>query len=177
VTGDARVETIVRRWEIALAWLGATLVAVAVTLAAMTALPPSLANIASEVSDGRTATTLGDASVVVPAGWIVRRESADAVEVRTPDGTLRARVDVVGETPSGVLAAARLDGVVRTELLASGLTAVHADEAHADGEHGIVAGVGEPDLRQSVRLVVTVDAPDAAAYRAAVGELMEGVRR
>ncbi|WP_157524938.1 hypothetical protein [Microbacterium yannicii] len=187
MTGDTRVETAAlertaRRWEIALACLGAALVVAAVTVATMTALPPTLANIASEVSDGRTATTLGDASVVVPAEWIVRRESADAVEVRTPDGALRARLDVVTETPSQVIEDAELEGVVRTEVLASGLTAVHADagragEGRGDDELSIVAGVGEPALEPSVRVVVTVNAADAPAYRAAVGALMEGIRR
>ena len=187
MTGDARVETAaletaaqearVRRWEIALACLGAVLVAGALALAALTAVPPTLANLASEVSDGRTPTTLGDASIVVPADWIVRRESADAVEVRTPDGVMRARLDVVDETPSDVLADAGLAAGARTELLASGLTAVHADDGPADDGHGIVAGVGEPDSPPSVRVVATVSAPDAAGYRAAVGQLMEGIRR
>jgi len=173
VAGDSGDIRTARRWDIALACVAGALIVAAVGVATAVALPPSLSNLASEVSDGVTATAVGDASVVVPADWIITRESDDAISVTTPDGVLRARLDVVSETPAETVERSPASSALRTEMLASGLTAVHAD--FDDG--GLVAGVGSPDARPSVRVVVEVRAAhDAAQYRAAIGELLEGVR-
>jgi hypothetical protein len=174
VTGDSQGRTIARRWELAAACVGAALAVGAIVLALTTALPPSLENLASEVADGDTTIAVADgAEVVVPADWIVTR-SSDAVTVRTPDGGLRALLDVVDEDAASVLAATPgIDGATRSEHLASGLTAFHADLS--DG--GIVAVVGSVDGGDSVRVVIELGtAADISAYRPAVGDLLEGIR-
>lgn len=179
MSGDARFGSTVRRWEVALACAAAALVLAAIAAAALVAVPPTIANLASEVSDGRAPTDLGDAAVVVPADWVVTRDSEDAITVRTPDGALRASLESIDESPADAVAAdavAAGGGAVRAEVLASGLTAVHVDLD--DG--GVVAGVGEPDAAPSVRVVVEVrpaEGDEPAAYRTAIGDLLEGIRR
>lgn len=175
MNGDARSGSTARRWEVALACAAAALVVAAVAVAALVAVPPTIANLSSEVSDGRAPTDLGGSSVVVPAEWVVTRNSDDAITVRTPDGALRASLESVDEKPGDVVAGTA-EGAARSELLASGLTAVHVDRD--DG--GVVAGVGEPDAAPSVRVIVEVRPPDGgvpAAYRTAIGDLLEGIRR
>ncbi|WP_374977283.1 hypothetical protein ACEYYH_05650 [Microbacterium trichothecenolyticum] len=176
MSGDARFGSTVRRWEVALACAAAALVLAAIAAAALVAVPPTIANLASEVSDGRAPTDLGDAAVVVPADWVVTRDSEDAITVRTPDGALRASLESIDESPADAVAVAAGGGAVRAEVLASGLTAVHVDLD--DG--GVVAGVGEPDAAPSVRVVVEVrpaEGDEPAAYRTAIGDLLEGIRR
>jgi hypothetical protein len=163
-----------RRWEIAGALLGGVLAAAVIALAAATAIPPSMANLSSEVSDGRTPVPLaGGAAVVVPADWIVVREGADAVSVRTPDGALQALLDVVAEDADSVISADELvDGPARSEVLASGMTAVHADIPR-----GVLAAVSLPGGADAVRVRVTFGGGgDLARYRPAIGDLLEGVR-
>lgn len=175
MSGDAHVGSTAPRWEIALAGAAAAVVLAAVAVAAIVAVPPTLANLSTEVSDGREPTDLGDASVVVPADWVVTRDSEDAITVRTPDGALRASLESVDEKPADAVADAAA-GTPRSELLASGLAVVHVDLD--DG--GVVAGVGEPDAAPSVRVVVEVrpaDGDEPAAYRTAIGDLLEGIRR
>ncbi|WP_109210986.1 MULTISPECIES: hypothetical protein [Microbacterium] len=176
MNGVPRAGATARRWEIALACASALLVICAVGVAAAVAVPPAVANLVSEVSDGTSATGLGDASVVVSAEWVVTRDAADAITVRTPDGVRRATLESVDETPAAAVLAATAGSGPRSELLASGLVAVHVDLD--DG--GIVAGVGDPDAAPSVRVVVEVRPPDGgapSAYRTAVGDLLEGIRR
>ena len=170
---DARDETAARRWEVALAGVAGVIAVVAVAFAASVAVPPSLRNLASEVSDGRAEIEIGEAAVVVPADWIVTRESTDAVSVRTPDGVLHARLEAVDASPGEIVETATPSTPQRRELLASGLTAVHADV-----EDGLIAGVGSPEAAPSVRVDVEVVAPETepGAYRAAIGELLEGIR-
>ena len=177
MSGDSRAVSTARRWEIALACAGGILVLAAIALAALVAVPPTVANLTSEVSDGAAPTELGEASVVVPADWVITRESEDAVTVRTPDGALRANLESVDEKPDEVVADLAAAGAVpRSELLASGLTVVHVDLR--DG--GVVAGVGAPDAASSVRVVVEVRPPEGGAvqaYRTAISDLLEGIRR
>ena len=170
---EARDETAARRWEGALAGVAGVIALVAVAFAASVAVPPSLRNLASEVSDGRTEIELGEAAVVVPADWIVTRESTEAVSVRTPDGVLRARLEAVDASPGEIVETAAPSMPQRRELLASGFTVVHADV-----EDGLIAGVGSPGAAPSVRVDVEVVAPEAGAgaYRAAIGDLLEGIR-
>lgn len=169
----ARDETATRRWEVAVACVAATIALAAVAFAASVAVPPSLRNLASEVSDGRTEIEIGEAAVVVPADWIVTRESTEALSVRTPDGVLRARLEAVDASPGEIVETAAPSLPHRRELLASGLTVIHADV-----EDGLIAGVGSPEAAPSVRVDVEVVAPEggASAYRAAIGDLLEGIR-
>lgn len=174
--GEARVRSTVRRWELALACAAGALLTAGVVVAAAAAVPPVIANLSSEVSDGETETSLGEAAVVVPADWLITRDSDGAITVRTPDGALRARLDALDETPAAIVGSTPGQGPQRVELLASGLTAVHADLD--DGR--LLAGVGETDAAPSVRVVAEVSVPDGGAsadYRAAIGDLLEGIRR
>lgn len=172
--GDSHSSSIWRRWEMAAACLGGVLAAAAIALAAAAALPPSLENLASEISDGVTPVPIADgAEVVVPAEWIVVRQSGEGVVVRTPDGALQARLDTVEQDAAAVVAATPgVEGAARSEQLGSGMDATHADRA--DG--GIVAAVRASDGGNVVRVVAEVRGADTAAYRPAVAELLEGIR-
>lgn len=159
--------------------LAAIVVVLFLGFAALTAVPPALANLASEDADGRTPVTIESADlraqIVAPAGWVVVHESAASVIVRTPDGVMSARVDLVDEEPSAVVSAEPgLATSLRTETLTSGLTVVHAD---LDGG-GVVAAValGDGGGRPSARVVATiVEGADAALYRPALAQLLDGI--
>lgn len=157
--------------------MGGAVAAGAVALALATALPPSLANLSSEVSDGTTPVPIGGhAEVIVPADWIITRDGSEALTVRTPDGVLHATLVAMREDAAAAVDGTEgVDGVTRSEQLASGMTAVHADLA--DG--GLVAAVEAPEGRECVQVVVefrAADADDLAVYRPAVGDLLEGIR-
>ncbi len=176
MSGELRSEAKARRWEIAGALLGGALTVAFVALAAAAAVPPSLANLASEVSDGITPVAIADrAEVVVPADWIVIRDGADALSVRTPDGALHARLDVVTADAAAVVAGdEHAGGPARSETLASGMTVVHVDTPD-----GMLAAVSNHLGAESVRVRVTMadgEAESLAAYRPAVGDLLEGIR-
>lgn len=166
--------SVAHRWEIGAAWFGAALATAGIVVAGMTALPPSLENLASEVSDGHTAVPVGNsADVVVPADWILTRDGADAVAVRTPDGVLRARLESVPHgAATGLAGSPGVEGATRSELLASGMKATHADVAGG----GYVALVEDPETGENVRVVIEVRGSDLSAYRAAIGHLLEGIR-
>ena len=173
MSGDSH-RSAARRWEVGAAWLGAALATAGIAAAVMTAAPPVLENLASEVADGATPVPIGnDAEVVVPADWIVTGHAGDAVAVRTPDGVLRAQLEaaadedataILSETPG-------VQGTARSELLASGMNAVHADLE--DG--GYVAVVEGPD-GANVRVLFEVRGGDIATYRPAIAHLLEGIR-
>ena len=174
MTGEPRRKSIARGWKVFVASLEGVVVAGALIYAALVVVPPAVANLAGKVSDGTTPESLGGASVVVPADWIIVRASPDELTARTPDDALRATVTLSDDTPDDAVADTAKAGVPRSELLASRLTAVHADV----GE-GIVAGVGRADAAPTVRVEVKLHVPDggsAEAYRAAVGALLEGIR-
>jgi hypothetical protein len=170
------------RWETIVASLAAALALVAIAFAAVIAVPQIIANLSSEASDGRTPFVLDatdrTADIVVPAGWIVVRESAATISVRSPDGVMRAHLDLVAESPAAIVdSRSDLAGSPVTEILASGLQATHADLR--DG--GLVAGVSTSASGDAVRVVVEfVPAPDqdvdVVAYRPAIASLLEGVR-
>lgn len=169
--GSAR--SVARRWDVGAAWLGAALATAGIVAAVMTALPPVLENLASEVADGVTAVPIGDdAEVVVPADWIVATHAGDEVSVRTPDGVLRAQLEAADEDATAIFSAtAGAQGEARSEQLASGMSTVHADLA--DG--GYVAVVTGPD-GANVRVVIEVRGGAIAAYRPAIAHLLEGIR-
>lgn len=164
-----------RRWEIGGAVLAAVLVLVAVGVALVVALPPTLANLSGSRADGATPLTLErdgrSAEIVVPEDWIVTRQAPDVLVVRTPDAALQATVELVEAAPDAALEPPADAGAVRTETLASGAVAVHADLPE-----GLVAAVAaEPAT--SVRIVVEVPPPARTAdYRAAIAQLLDGVR-
>ena len=162
-----------RPWDAVLAAVGAVGAVVLILVAVLVAWPPVATNLSSEVSDGATAVPIGDgqASVVVPDGWIVQRAGA-AVIARTPDGGLSARLGAAegdaAETLRDMLVSADAgSATVRAETLASGLSAVHADAS--DGTVYAVIDVGGGTL-------VTVVATGDRDHRAALGQLLEGVR-
>ncbi len=162
-------------WDFVLAAVGAVATVALILVAALVAVPPMATNLSSEVSNGATAVPIGDgpASVVVPEGWVVQRDGA-AVIARTPDGGMTVRLEAAegdaAEELRVLLEAAEADGAdvgtIRAETLASGLRAVHTD---AGGAVYAVIDVGGGDL-------VTVVATSDSDYRAALGQLLEGVR-
>lgn len=163
------------------AWIAAAVVAACLAFAAFAAIPPSLSNLASDGSDGETPYLLETdgvrAEVIVPSGWTVVRESADAVTVRTPDGVLSTRIDLSDDAPDAVVAGEPdVSTAPRAEVLSSGRDVLHADL----GSRGVVAAVGVlgRDVSPSIRIVATVDdAHTMTDYRRALGMLLDGVGR
>lgn len=173
-------------WAMGAAIVGALLVAAVVAVGALVAVPPSMANLASSTADGVAAEPLdADAggAVVVPAGWIVVRESEEEILVRTPDAALEARVRAASVPAEEALAAA-VPGIAdeigaapsaeRRETLAAGTFAVHVDV----GPSVTVAAVAESaEARGSVVIEARIrDDVDPARYRAALAQLLDGVR-
>lgn len=169
-------------WDRVIAAIGAAAVVVFVAVAAIAAVPPSLENTRSSVSDGASPVRTDAMTLVVPAGWVVSRGLA-GVTVRTPDGGLATHLDGgAGDDLRGALRA-MLDhdlgpvptatvGPVRAESLASGLDVTHVDVG-GDALYAVVA-TGPDSL---VRVVARVAAGrDLADYRAAIGQLLEGIR-
>lgn len=165
------------RTELLIAWPAGFAVAGILALAVATAGPPALRNLSTEVSDGVTPYAVGGggAQITVPAEWIVQREGAESLVIRTPDGALTSRVtaDADAHDPGEALtdlraehAAAAADPV-RTETLASGVRVVHADS----GDAVYAAVAGKPDV---ITVIATTDG-DSRAYRAALAQLLEGV--
>ena len=173
-TGPARPLRPSPGWAMGVAIVGALLVAAVVAVGALIAVPPSVANLASSTSDGVAAEPLGadaGAAVVVPAGWIVVRESAEEILVRTPvpaEEALAAAVpgiaDEIGAAP----------GAERREILASGTFAVHVD---VDPSVTVAAVAASAEARESVVVETRIrDDVDPARYRAALAQLLDGVR-
>lgn len=167
-------------WAIALASVGAVLAVAVIALAVWIAVPPSVANINSTVSDGATPVELDaadGASVLVPLDWIVVREGDAAFIARTPDGVLDARVELTAEAANAVIAAvADAASAARAETLASGLAVTHVDT----GTGGVVAAVGlGAGTATGPSVVVTAAVGDdhaMADYRPALAQLLEGIR-
>lgn len=168
-------------WDSVLAALGAVGVVVFLIVAGVTAIPPILADRDARLSDGVVAVPVGDAHVVVPSGWIVTGDAAN-LGVRTPDTVLSADLTPAEGAPRdalqrfldaelGAVPTATI-GPFRGERLASGLTVVHSDVG-ADAVFAVVAD-GETALA-AVRARVAPDR-ERADYRAALGQLLDGVR-
>ncbi|MGC5169084.1 hypothetical protein ACLQ2Q_00390 [Microbacterium sp. DT81.1] len=146
-------------------------------LVASYVVPPVLLNLRSTVADGSAVALRADSSrgeVVPPEGWIISRPpwTDAAVEVRSPDLALTVLVSVSAGNSETALALLRdgAAGPVRVETLTSGRTVRHAD---AEGGRVLAAvdvdgGVVSVDAR-------VADAADAAAYRAALAELLAGI--
>lgn len=177
-----------RRSELVLASLGALAVIAFVVIAALVAVPAALVNVNSTVSDGVAPQPLvadgAEAGIVVPDGWIVRRQGEDAVLVVTPDGGLSAQVTVTTADAATVVAE-QADGATRTELLASGLRVFHADTTASpsdavdldatDAGEGVVAAVALPDGTTVVIAAEVGASTSLAEYRPALAQLIEGV--
>lgn len=165
-----------RRSELVLSSIAAVAVIAFIAIAAIVAVPPSIANLTSTVSDGVAPQTLLagdlDAQVVVPEGWVVRRQGDDALTVSTPDGGLTAQLAITADDAETVVAASG-DGTVRREVLASGLSIVHADTAPRSVVAAIVVGDGD-----TVTVFAEVGKSQTpGAYRPALAQLLEGIER
>ena len=81
-------------WDVVIAVVAGVALIVVLSLAALVIVPPAVANLGSEASDGSTAASIGDsgATVVVPTGWVEAGAGTDVVTVRTPDGVLTVRL-------------------------------------------------------------------------------------
>lgn len=182
--GDSTRRNHSRRWELLLATVAGLSLTVVLTLALVIAVPPILVNLSTEVSDGkkpfeissRDGSSLAAAELTVPAGWVVQRKDATLL-VRTPDGVMSAVVEAVSESAGEALELASVGRDPReTEVLASGLTVVHADLAHGAG---VVAAVScRRGQQPGATVVVTTRIRagwDAEPYRPALAALLEGI--
>lgn len=148
-----------------------------IAFALLTAVPPSIANLASSSSDGVTPTPLEtdrvDAGIIVPDGWTIVRESSAAVTVRTPDGGMTAQLELIDQTADAAIRATPdIASPVRGEQLTTGRDVVHVDVA----PDGVVAAVGLGADGGSVRVMATAaEGRTMAAYRPALAELLEGI--
>lgn len=168
-------------WDVVIAWCAAVGVFAFVIVAAVTVLPPALAERDALVADGVRASAIGDAQIVVPEGWVVVG-SSDELVVRTPDGALTVRIAQADGAATTVLQDALTDdlgtvpsatiGPFRSETLASGLRVVHADVG-ADALYAVVGTGDAADLTLTAR---TGDGFTRDAYRASLGLLLQGVR-
>jgi hypothetical protein len=167
-------------WTVALASIGAIGVVVLCVLAALVAVPPSLANLDARLADGEPVPLAGSAaSVAVPEGWVVIGEGSETLTARTPDGALSVELRASELDADAALEEAvaeirdRVDGrrgPLRREALAPGTAAAHCDV----GARGVAAAVGEGPVVTAV--AVTADDTDMADYRRALAELLDGVR-
>lgn len=172
-----------RRWELLLATVAGTLLTVVIALALSIAVPPTLVNLSTEVSDGRKPFEISSrdgsaaaAKVIIPQGWVVQRKDATLL-VRTPDGVMSAIVEAVPESADEALEVASAGrGPRETEVLASGLTVVHADLGRGAG---VVAAVScRRGQQPGATVLVTTrvrDGWDAETYRPALAALLEGI--
>lgn len=170
-----------RRWEFAIAAVAGAGVLVAVAFAVAVALPPTVQNLETATSDGVSQVILdlaGDtAEVTLPAGWVIERQDAADLLVWTPDGRMSATLTLTPD-PCRTAMEKVIDGgaTLQTEILASGLTVVHADRR---GGVGVLAGVSLSDAAMSgPTLLVTTTVPDEddpGEYDHALAELLEGV--
>ncbi|GAA3632214.1 hypothetical protein GCM10022200_13870 [Microbacterium awajiense] len=167
-----------QRWATVLAVVGAALVALFVAAAVLVAVPPTVANLASTVSQGDEPITLetpaATAGVVVPEGWLVTRAGEDGLVVLSPDGVLRVRMTLTDGTPLDVVIATDdRAGEPRSETLASGLAVVHSDLDDA----GIVAAVAVPGgvVRVQSELIPPAGDVDPNAYRPAFAQVLDGI--
>jgi hypothetical protein len=139
--GDAAARGRAREALIVVAGVSAV-IAVIVRLLAVTVLPPVLANLSAEaVAADTTVPIAADSSttVLVPAGWVVRRSPFDGtLRLSSPDAGLTVSL-VTGDDGAGEVATDVADSSdAVTERLASGLDARHA---FRDGR--FVAAVGD----------------------------------
>jgi hypothetical protein len=170
-------------WDVVIAVVAGVALIVVLSLAALVIVPPAVANLGSEASDGSTAASIGDsgATVVVPIGWVEAGAGTDVVTVRTPDGVLTVRLSpssagldatldkTLDELATGDSApSGRLD-----ETLASGAVTAHANV----GERALGAAVAAaPDAKKSVAVVASVaEGSELATYRPALAELLESI--
>lgn len=166
-----------RRLVLVVAWVAGILITLFVAVAAVVALPPALANLASETADGDTSYPVEsdgrDAEVRVPAGWIVVRHGDDAITVRTPDGALSARIEVADGAEPPVSDDEDVASPVRTETLSSGASVAHVDLADGTVLAEVEAAGATVRVRADVSDATTPE--EAAPYRPAIGELLEAI--
>ena len=170
-----------RRWEIAIAAVAGAGVIAAIAFAVAVALPPTIVNLSTSVSDGVAPFVLeeaGDtAQLTLPAGWVVERKNAADLLVWTPDGRMTATV-TLSPTSCRTALAELIDvgSTLQTEVLASGLTVIHTDRQRGVG---VIAGVSLTDASaKGPTLLVTTtiaDEDDPSEYDLALAELLEGV--
>jgi len=171
-----------RRWQAVLAVVGGAAASVLAVAAVLVASGPSIASMFSAVSDGVEPVQLVVAETTVeiniPPGWVYQRLNDATLSIRTPDGGMSARVELLGaDSDSALRAELGADVQVRRETLASGLLVEHADRS--DHSQGVVAVVRlSPAIADPpVVLVTTGIAEDvvASAYRPALAQLLEEI--
>lgn len=175
-----------RGHRLATAWaITGGVIAVIVVLAAVlwfTVLPPALANLSAEVVDVDTPASLplpdGPVTVTIPAGWVVQRPlfHDDTLVLRSPDRALELTVTAREDSPGAVFsdAASTVDGLgtLQSEVLGSGLTAIHAET-----DAVVVAAVGSPEGAVTAEVIARMPEGDPLAdYLPAVAEVLAGIQ-
>jgi hypothetical protein len=170
-----------RWWELSIAIAAGAGVLAAVAFAIAVALPPTIVNLRTAISDGVSPFILeqsnASAEVTLPADWIVERKDAADLLVWTPDGRMSAIVTLTLAAPLTALEdVVDVDAALRTEVLASGLTVVHADRRGRDGVAAAVS-LADTDTGGPTLLVATTvpDDADPDDYDLALAELLDGV--
>lgn len=172
-------------WDLAIAAVAAFAIVVIVTLAAFAIIPPAVASLDAQVSDGSTSAAIGTngAAVVAPAGWVVVGAATEDVVVRTPDGVLAVHLRSGVGSPKTLLGTALADaeqladaapGPTLSETLESGGLLLHADVGERALGAIVTSGAGAEDGVE----VIAIVGPGAelSRYRAALALLLEGVR-
>lgn len=146
--------------------------AAAVAVLAVLVLPPALANLTTRVERTDAKVAVGRASVVVPAGWAVRRPPfrKEVLLLTSPDGRLDVTLSASTDAPATAFeqTAPAAPGRIE-EPLRSGLTAVHAQTA----DDTITAAVGDGD---GAAVIVAVADGDIRQYAPALAGLLETAR-
>lgn len=167
-------------WTTTTAWLLGLLLAAAVAVAAIAAVPPILRNLSSAPADGVTATALpgvADASLVAPEGWVLQRDGDRALIVSSPDRVLSVSFAAVSGDAEEALQALLLEagaspaGETKLETLRGGLPILHTDGA--DGAVYAVVGAGAQRIAVIARVA---DDAESGIHRAALAELLDGLR-
>lgn len=165
------------RWRGALIVTGAVVVVVAVAGFALVpvVLPWMQTTVAETDRTIRLSAGERTASLLVPAGWSVQRESDESptVVVRTPDAALALTVDLVPGASVDAVAATAVEGrgAVRVEQTSEG-TAL----AHAEAPGVLVAAVSASDGSASARVIARADPERRESYDAEIAGLLDTVR-
>jgi len=172
--GDAAARWRAREALIVVAGVSAV-IAVIVGLLAVTVLPPVLANLSAEaVADDTTVPIADDgtATVLVPAGWGVRRSPFDdTLRLSSPDAGLTVSLVADDGDAEEVSAEVAVASDAVTERLASGL-----DARHAFHNGRFVATVGDGG---TATVLVTAEASpeaDLDDYVTALALILDGIR-
>ncbi|MDZ8170914.1 hypothetical protein [Microbacterium xanthum] len=173
-SGDTAARWRVREALIVIAGISAV-IAVLVGILALTVLPPALANLSAQAVEADTRVPIADgdeASVLVPAGWVLQRSAVGegALRVGSPDAELTVSLVATDAGVDAAFAGATDAPGAVTERLASGL-----DARHVFAADGFVAAVGSGRTAVVVRAEAAPGA-ELGRYDTALAMILDGIR-